>query len=371
MRARRLIAAAIVGTVLAIGAGGYAIGLYGYERHRGFFAPAWDETGDAVLVLRRSTSGFVWGLGWEFFSPPAYSYVTGDRFELLRVSRARGEPEVLARWSGSPLVGRVTRHYRGRIFNYVTARLDPSADGMRIRVRMSIPRVPSSESWGVDAVWHPRRAFRARWVEGVPGGLGRAESTLTAGREVFTVPGREGFDAAVLVVEADGSHSVLVRNGDFDTLFPDGVPARLVAERSQRKQIDKARNFRRVQAELVARFRAEGLKEGDAILRAYDEMERMGYLPRKPRITATPLEKPPENLPAFEIPARYLDAGLFQDIAKAVGSPGSAVRTGLGTYLAYGNDDLGPRLKAFREGGGNRFAVRIDGRLFLIEQDQP
>jgi len=371
MRAKILIVVA-AGVVLVVAVAGSLIGLYGFERHRGLFAPVWNETGDDVLVLRRSTVGFVWGLGWEFFSSPASTYVVSDRFELLRVSGTRKNPAVLASWSGSPLVGRVTRHYRGRIFNYLSARLDPSGVGVRVRLKMSIPRVPSSEGWGVDAVWKPQNAFQPRWIAGVSGGLARPEATLTAGREVLTVPGREGFDAAVLAVDTDGRVSVLIKTGEFRTLYPDGVPATLIAERSYRKNIEKAREFRRVKARLVERFMSEeGLREGDAILKAYDEMEELGYLPRKPRIMATLLQKPPDDVRVFDLPKLYLDVGLFHDIAEAIGSPGTAVRSDTGSYLVYSGDDLGPRLRAFRKGGGRRFAVRVKDRLYLIEQDQP
>ena len=96
----------VIGLVLAVitilGAAGYVVGLYGYERHSGFFAPAWDKAGKTVSVLRRTTSGFVWGLGWEFFTPPASSYVTSDSFELLAVIPRRHDAEMLARCGVGP-----------------------------------------------------------------------------------------------------------------------------------------------------------------------------------------------------------------------------------------------------------------------------
>jgi len=362
----------VFGAIAIIAAVGYVIGLFGYERYSGYFAPVWDKSGRTVFVLRRTTSGFVWGFGWEFFTPPAASYVTSDIFELLRITPGQYDPEVLVRWSGSPLVGRITRHYRGRIFNYISARLDPSQNDIRVRVRMSIPRIPLSEVWGVDTVWKRQETFQPHWVKGFSDGLARAEATLTAGQEVLTVPGEESFNTAVAIVDADGSHSILIKNSKFGAIYPEGVPPKLIADRSNRKQIEKVRGFRKVQAELVKRFMSEeGLREGDAILRAYDEMEKLGYLPPEPRITATLMQNLPESVPVFDIPRLYFDAGLFQDIAKAIESPGTAVKTGLGTYLKYEDDDLGLRLKTFREAGGNRFGVGIDGRLFLIEQDRP
>lgn len=366
-----LIAVAIAAAVIA-GATGSIIGLYGYERHSGYFAPVWDKAGKNVFVIRRSASGFVWGLGWEFFTPPASSYVTHDTFELLRMAESAQGPEVLAKWSGGPLTGRTTHHYRGRIFNYLSARLEPTEKGVRVQLVLSIPRVPSSEVWTIDAEWKPGMTFDPKWTEGTTGGLSRPDEVLINGREVLTLPGKESFDAAVLVVDADGSYSVLLHNRRFGALYPDGVAARIIAERSNRKQIEKARKFRQVRDELVQRFMSEqGLPEGEAILKAYDEMELLGYLPRSPRITARPVAEPPKEIPVFDIPPLYLKSGLFQDIDAAIRSPGSAVKTDLGSYLKYNGDELGPRLKAFRASGGMKFAVRIDDRIYLIEQDIP
>jgi hypothetical protein len=43
------------------------------------------------------------------------------------------------------------------------------------------------------------------------------------------------------------------------------------------------------------------------------------------------------------------------------------VKTGTGTYLKYYDDETGPRLKAWRAAGNERFAVRTGGRVYLLE----
>ena len=43
------------------------------------------------------------------------------------------------------------------------------------------------------------------------------------------------------------------------------------------------------------------------------------------------------------------------------------MRTGTGTYLKYYDDELGLRLKAWRNDGNDRFAVRTAGALYLLE----
>ena len=68
--------------LLAVGGGmavvlafGQLSGLYAFERYRGFFAPVWSADGRQVYYLERKTAGFVWGPGWEFFTPPASTQV--------------------------------------------------------------------------------------------------------------------------------------------------------------------------------------------------------------------------------------------------------------------------------------------------------
>ncbi|MCZ6860144.1 MAG: hypothetical protein O7I42_07685, partial [Alphaproteobacteria bacterium] len=70
------------GAVVAVFAFAQLIGILAIERHQGFFAPVWDTDGQHIYVIERDTRGLIWGLGWEFFTPPANSYVISDRFVL-------------------------------------------------------------------------------------------------------------------------------------------------------------------------------------------------------------------------------------------------------------------------------------------------
>ena len=69
----------------------------------------------------------------------------------------------------------------------------------------------------------------------------------------------------------------------------------------------------------------------------------------------------------FDIPNEYFRVGLFQDIAAAIAAPGQQVKTSTGTYLKYYDDDVGLRLKAWRNAGNDRFAVRTEDALYLLE----
>lgn len=353
--------------VVAVFALAQLIGIFTMESHQGFFAPVWSADGRQVYYLERHTRGLIWGLGWEHFTPPASAYVLSDRFTLRRLEIASGKSELLERFDGSPVTGRVTKHYRGRIFNFVSAKIDSTDAGIEFRVSMNVPRVPLSEQWALAGTWMPDQPSNANWNEKWAGNTAAPDEVLTNDIEVMTVRGREAFPAAVLAVEADGSYRVLVQNGDFARLYRDGVPPKQIAERSGRERIERSRELNRVKTELVAKHKAQGLNDGAATLRAYDDMEELGYFPKKPRLVATPLDEPPADVRVFDIPGEYFRVGLFQDIAAAVAAPNQEVKTSTGTYLKYYDDEVGLRLNEWLKAGNDRFAVRTDDALYLLE----
>ncbi|HUE47241.1 MAG TPA: hypothetical protein VMO81_13405 [Aestuariivirgaceae bacterium] len=346
------------------------LGLFAVERHTGFFAPVWDADGEGIHYVERSSFGVVWGFGWEMLTPPAYSYVVSDEFRLRHLELGASEPTTLAHWPASPVESRITRNYRGRIFNPASARVEVKPDGVSYRINMSIPRVPRSERWSIEGTWSQTGASGA-WREESAGPTPGSERALVDGIELLTVGGRESYPAAILAVDADGNADVMVHNDAFEEIYPDGVPAETLAEWSRRDQIEHVRKFRRVQSELEARYEGEGLNEGAATLQAYRDMEELGLLPKRPRIAATQVDEAPVDVRVFEIPADYFTVGLFSDIAEAIASPGSEVDTGTGSYLQYYDDELGPQLRAWREDGNDRFAVRTRGRTYVLTVTRP
>jgi hypothetical protein len=238
-----------VAAVLGICAFVYLAGLVAVERHRGYLAPVWGADGGAVYLVQRDTFGVVWGMGWEHFSPPAYAYVLSDRFSLRRLDPESRTVEVLEAFDGSPVAGRVTRHYRGRIFNGASARIAPAEGGVEFLIRMNVPKQPRSETWALAGTWAPDAPSGARWSMEWAGTTATEDAVLMNGVELIAVKGRESFPAAVLAVEADGEARVLLKNDHFDDLYPDGVPPRQIAERSSRERIERVRDFTRAQEE--------------------------------------------------------------------------------------------------------------------------
>ncbi len=358
--------------VVGTGATAHFAGLLTVERHRGFFAPVWSEDGRSVYFVERSTRGYIWGLGWEHFSPPANTRVTDDRFIVKRVQMWGQATDKLADFSGSPLTGRTTQHYRGRIFNTFRAKLTLKDGGLGFRMAMSIPKVPRSEQWAFDGTWNDGQLAKgkpaeAAWHKEWPGNLAPGENVLKKGVELIAIKGLESYPAAILAVEADGRYRVLARNRHFRKLYPKGVPQRLIQQASRRKAIERSRTMRRVKSELMAKYRAQGANDGRAYLQAHDEMERLGYYPKSPRLVARPIADPPDDVRVFDIPAQRFRVGLYQDIARALEAPGTEVKTGTGSYLKYADDTTGPELRAWRAAGNDRFAVRSEGKLYLLE----
>ena len=344
-------------------------GLVRVESHRGFFAPAWSADGRSVWFLERRTRGITWGLGWEFFSPPAWARVLDDELSLRVLDVASGDARTVLAIAGSPLPGRTTRNYRGRIFNTLSAGIDATGPVLRFSARLSIPVVPRSETWHVAGTW-PHDGAPPAWSREWAGHPSASEPVLRDGIELMISDGPESYPAAILAVHADGRHDVLLESEDFDALYPHGVPARWLAERSRREQIERVREFRRTHAELVERFRADGMSEHAASLAAYERMKQTGHLPKDPTVTAHVVDAPPPEEPVFEIPPEYFEVGLFRDIAAAIGAPGTAVATGTGDYLRYRDDDVGVRLREHRT-RHDRFHVRSAGTLYRLDVQRP
>jgi len=353
--------------LLGLAATAYALGLIGFDRHHGYYAPVWDQEGRKVYLLERETSGFVWGMGWEHFSPPAHVRIVSDSVALLRHDPESGETERLAVWDETPLIGRGLRFYRGRIFSILRSKVAPVEGGAELVATLSIPRVPRSESWSITARWPFGPDGQPEWKPVQGGPAARPEEVLMQGREVITLPGPEGYNAGLLLLEADGRQRVLLKTAAFEDWYGEGIPDALIEERSHRARIEWQRMLRATRADLIEQFRSQGLSEGEAMLRATDEMQDQGLLPKGRRIVAEQVQVAPDGLTVFEIPQRYLDVGLFTDLAEAIKEPGTEVDSSTGSYLRYAEDDLGPRLRAHREAGNRRFVVSIAGKLYSIE----
>jgi hypothetical protein len=343
----------------------YLTRLVTVERHRGFFAPAWDPAGRYVYFVQRDTFGVTWGFGWEHFTPPAYAYAISDEIRLRRLERASGTLETLETWQTTPVHQRIARHYRGRIFNSVRAYVIPDADGVDYQMKMAIPRVPRSEIHYLSGRWrpdgNPGAAGRAAWKSEVDRMRGPTDLVLVNGREVMTVRGKERFPAAIVEIGDDGTYDILVHNSAFEDIYADGIPNKQLQERSRRPRIERGREMRRVKRDLVNTYRAEGLREGEALLKSNDRMEELGYYPKSPRLIAKALDGSVRDTPIFEISEQEFRVGMFTDIKAAIDAPGAAVKKSMGKYIVHRDFTTSRRLNAWLAKGNTSFVVRHAG----------
>ena len=354
---------------------GVVAGAASFQRHEGYFSPVFSPDGRSVYFVQRNTSGFVWGRGWEHFTPPATTFALDDRVTLRAIDLATGRVETLQSWPSSPIVGRFLREYRGRSFQILNSviRAD-TAGGVDYGIGLSITRIPTSEQFALSGRWEPGHRSTGAWS---PGWWQPriSEPVLFGEGEVMTVPGRESFPAAIVVFDAGAARTAVIhRNGDFPRIYPDGVPASLASERARRPQLEREAEIHRVHTELVAWFRREGAGENEALLRAGKEMERLGYYPRSAYLVArvVPAGSPADTTrPVFDIAEEEFRVGLFQDLERAIANPGEAVDASMGGYIVHRDFTTSERLNAFLEQGGRVFEVRTGGRRYEVTLVRP
>jgi hypothetical protein len=168
---------------------------------------------------------------------------------------------------------------------------------------------------------------------------------------------------AVLLYEKEtGRLDVLYAGDRFDLSSLGSIP---VAEYSHRKEIERAWRLRETERHLVERFRAKGFPEGEAMLKAGDEIEKMGLYPKTPKILARTVRAPGADHPLFRISRKEFLYGLFPDIEKALKAEGSEVRF-WGNYITHRDFDTSRKLNAYLAGGNSMFYVETGGKTFLL-----
>jgi hypothetical protein len=76
---------------------------------------------------------------------------------------------------------------------------------------------------------------------------------------------------------------------------------------------------------LVEKYKAEGIREGSAMLKASDDLEEMGLIAKSPKIVATSVAGVPVGGASFTISSSEFRFGMFQDIEKAIKAPGKEI----------------------------------------------
>jgi len=168
---------------------------------------------------------------------------------------------------------------------------------------------------------------------------------------------------AVLLREGKTSRLDILTAADaFSQENPGNIP---IEDYSHRKRLEKIKALRETDRRLVEKFRAEGLSEGEAMLRAGDELEKMGLYPKSPRITAKSIERPKGDHAAFPISRDEFRYGLFPDIEKAINETGAEVRF-WGNYISHTDYDTSRRINEHLSKGNAQFYVITGGKTYLM-----
>ena len=353
------------------------------QTHDGFFSPVFGPDGRHVYFIGRHTRGLVAGFGWEFFSPPAHVFVWTDRFSLQRLSLATGEVDVLAPLPPSPIEDRRLGTYRGRAFTSPSTLLRWEADGLAFRIRLSIPTQPSADMYFLSGVWTEDEERLADGLEASIGWThdwtevtGDDESPLFGRQELMTVKGWEAFPCAIVSQDADSAQvDVVIENDDCGDVYPKGITAADVALISRRADIERVRDLTSTHDRLMTEAIDGGMSEYDASLHVLDQMRDLGYYPQPPQYLATRLDQTDletrrdsgDLAPLFVIEEMQFTVGLFQDLERAIHSPGIATERSMGTYTIHRDYTTSQALNEFLAADGTTFYVERGHNVFKVE----
>ena len=342
----------------------------------GYYSPQFAPDGASVVVAVRDARAFVGGLGFETFTPPARSFITHDRFSIVRVRLADRQAEELTRLPPSPLEDRSISTYRPRVHGSASAHLRwATPDKLEYEVSVTIPRQPSSDQYVIRHRWDETTSQwkdTSGWERGSSGMGGTERSQLHGAREVVAVSAGGAMACAVVIVtEGQPAADAILETPACRKAHPDGYPVSSLQGQLQRADLERIAKLEATHAGLIAEARARGLSEGDAALEAIRGMQRLGLYPKPTTVTATRVAAPDPSAPLFTISDEEFRVGLFQDLREAIDRPGQEVEKS-GTYVMHQHFDTSRRLNEFlADRRDATFFVEADGAIWRMEVRRP
>lgn len=331
-----------------------------------FHAPVFGPDGKEVYYLTRTTWGVSWGPGVEFFTPPAEVLVLGDQFSLQRTSLDKGETTTLYNWRAPHLL-KPKSQYRNYLFGIPDCEL--KWDGLTLQYKIGLdflPNVPSYLSvneWTIGS-WNTETktvSERELWKSGYHSPNRWSEQILYGPWEIVDYKSQ----ALILYDSISQKRTPLRVSRAAGSLLKEEVATVDLKDYAHRDQLERSRTIRETYASTVAGLQAQGLPEGEAMLRANDEMEKKGYYPKTPRITAAKIETIQEGVKVFEISNDEFRFGLFPDIEKAIAKPGVEVHFN-GRYITHRDFDTSRKLNEYLAAGNKSFIVKTAKEIFLL-----
>jgi hypothetical protein len=366
----RWIAAGGLGLAALIVLGAWGIGVIAAPRGVGYFSPIFARDGRSVFAITRDTRALVTGFGQEFFTAPASVRMLRDRLRLINVRLSDGRMTVVEEFPPSPLEGQQFRAYRPSIFGTPHAHLR-WADAEHLDYELAVTRhdTPRSRTFVIRRRWNAgARTYDTTppWQEASTGMSGDEPDQLHDDLEVIAVPGDYSMPCAIAVIRrGEPQGRALIQTRGCREKYPSGLSAAVLAPFSRRADIERAEKIRTTYAELVARGRASGRSEGQAMLDAGEEMSRLGLFPKSTKLVAR--EAACDGLsPLFRISAEEFTVGLFQDIEQAIAAPGTEVNKSMGSYIIHRDYSTSRQMNDFIDAGNSTFNVETRGKCWRL-----
>ena len=359
-----------------------AVGQRGVQNYEGYFAPVYSPDGQYAYFVERRTSGTAkeTRTGGFFFGSSTFDvFVAKDIFSLKRLHVQSGQVEELVRLSPSPIEGRRYEKIPSA-FQSPDARLKFTTDGkLEFNVCLTTHDAKYYLSSGVwSEAQHPAQIPRS-WEESYCQMSGYDEWPLFGDWELMGVRGgRHYFTPAIVTYNhVTGSVKVLLKNKEYNRLYPDGVPLQQIQENSRRTGMERDQAVRRTHEELMQKYKAMGMGEIPALLRTGKDMQRLGYYPKTPTIVARRLGQEEtartdlDRAALFSIAKDEMESGIFHDIEKAIASPGEEIDHDSSDYVTHRDYSTSARLNAFLKTGKTRFYVRYLGHTYELTIKKP
>ena len=331
-----------------------------------FHAPVFGPDGRDVYYLTRDAWGISWGPGMEFFTPPAAVIVLRDHFSLQRTSRETGETMTIHTWRVRHPFTPVTR-YRNYLFGIPECELRWAGGTLHYMIGLDfLPNDPPGYSvnewttgyWNADTAdlveadtWKSGYHVTDRWTEQI----------LSGPFEIVDYKGR----ALILYDSGSQTRRLLRVSRPNGSQLREEIATADLKDYLHRAQLERSRTIRETYAGTVAGLRLQGLPEGEAMLRANDEMEKRGYYPKTPKLEARKIESIPQGVAVFSISKDEFRFGLFQDIEEAIAKPGNEVRFS-GKYITHRDFDTSRKLNEYLAAGNRSFVVKTGKGMFLL-----
>jgi hypothetical protein len=336
------------------------------DRIQTFHAPAFGPDGKEVYYLTREAWGVSWRPGNEFFAPPAEVITLGDRFMLQKTRYDTGETTTVHTWR-VPHPLKPKEQYRNYLFGIPECELKWEGRTLHYKIGLDfLPNDPpylsvnewTTGSWNADT---KDLAEQETWKSGYQSTDRWSNQILSGSWEIVD------YKSLALILYDSGAWTRLpLRVSDSGGhLLRQEVTTADLKDYIHRPQLERSKTIRETYVAIVARLQAQGLPEGEAMLRANDEMEKRGYFPRTPRIAALKIGTIRQGIRIFEISKDEFRFGLFPDIEEAIAQPGAEVHFE-GRYITHQDFDTSRKLNTYLAEGNKSFIVKTDKGMFLL-----